>query len=112
MTAVKTFNLALAFLFELCALAALAFWGFHAGQELPVKIALGIGAPVLAALVWGAFAAPRAMLQVPAVLRYLVMLLVFGSAIAALVLAGQSLLAWIFAGLVVANRLLIALWKQ
>jgi hypothetical protein len=112
MTAMKSFNLALAFLFELCALAALAFWGFHTGQGLLVKILLGIGAPLLAALIWGAFAAPRAMLQVPAFTRYLVMLLVFGSAVVALALAGQALLAWIFAGLVVANRLLVAVWKQ
>ena len=45
---------------KLCALAALAYWGFHSGRGWLTKLGLGLGAPLLAALVWGTFVAPKA----------------------------------------------------
>ncbi len=39
---------------ELGLVAALAFWGVHSGGTAAAKIALGVGAPVLAFAVWGA----------------------------------------------------------
>ena len=45
-------------------LAALAFWGYVVGEG-PAWL-LGVGAPVLAAVVWGAFVAPKARVPVPA----------------------------------------------
>jgi hypothetical protein len=53
-------NLALAFLLELCALGALGYWGVRTGDGLVAKVALGLGAPFCAAVLWGLFAAPRA----------------------------------------------------
>jgi hypothetical protein len=53
-------NLTLAFVLELCALAALGLWGFSVGGGPVAKTALGIGAPLCAAVLWGLFAAPRA----------------------------------------------------
>jgi Protein of unknown function (DUF2568) len=46
----KDANLALAFLLELCALAGLGYWGFVTGGGLPAKIGLGVGVPLLAAV--------------------------------------------------------------
>jgi hypothetical protein len=66
---VKTANLALRFLLELCALVALGYWGFKTGGGLITKLALGIGAPLLAAVVWGTFLAPRAAVPTPGLLR-------------------------------------------
>jgi hypothetical protein len=77
--AVHWANLTVAFLLELCALAALGSWGVHVGGGPAAKAALGIGAPLLAALLWGRFAAPRAPVSRPAV-KVGVQLLVFGSA--------------------------------
>src|SRR5689334_23481657 len=54
-------NLGLRFLLELCMLAALGYWGFQAGDGPVLKIVLGLGAPLLAAVVWGLFIAPRAI---------------------------------------------------
>jgi hypothetical protein len=51
-------NLTVAFLLELCALAALGYWGLRAASGPAAKAALGIGAPLLAAVLWGLFAAP------------------------------------------------------
>ncbi len=59
-TALKYSNLALSFLLELYILGALAYWGFRVGNGTFMKIVLGIGAPLLAALVWGIFEAPQA----------------------------------------------------
>ena len=55
---VKIANLALRFLLEVCALVALGYWGFKTGGSLITKLALGIGAPLLAAVLWGTFVAP------------------------------------------------------
>lgn len=40
---IKGANLALRFLLELCALIALAYWGFETGSGAIAKFALGIG---------------------------------------------------------------------
>ena len=48
---------------ELFAFATLAIWGF-AIWPFPWNIVAGIGAPVLAILVWALFVSPRAVLAV------------------------------------------------
>ena len=58
MVVLKYANLALAFLLELCALAALGCWGFVTGGGLPAKICLGVGVPLLAAVLWGVLVGP------------------------------------------------------
>ncbi len=97
--------LALAFASELAALAALAFWGWTVpGSTLP-RVLLAVGAPVLAAVLWGVFAAPRAPVRVLA-LAVLVKLLVFGSAVAALAATGHPRLAVVLAVAAAAGSLL------
>ncbi len=44
---------------ELCALAALVWWGFKTGDGVVGRIALGAGLPFAAATLWGTFAVPR-----------------------------------------------------
>jgi Protein of unknown function (DUF2568) len=101
-------NLALAFLLELCALAALGYWGVRVSGGPVTKVALGLGAPLLAAILWGLFAAPRAPVSVPLV-GLGVKLLVFGSAALALYATGHRVLAIAFAVLVVVNSVLVRL---
>jgi hypothetical protein len=84
-------NLALRFVLELCALAALGYWGFTTDSGTAAAIALGVGAPALAALAWGAFVAPRRMVETaPPALRLLVEVAVFGAAATALYAAGAG----------------------
>ena len=104
---VRTANLALRFLLELCALVALGYWGFKTGGGLITKLALGIGAPFRAAVVWGTFLAPRAAVLTPGLLRLVLELGVFGSAAAALYAAGRPVLAWALGVHYVINRVLI-----
>ncbi len=82
------FWLTLAFAAELAALVALGHWGFAGGGSPVSRVLLGIGTPVVAAVLWGLFAAPQAPVQV-AVLGLGVKLLVFGSAVLALVATGH-----------------------
>ncbi|WP_235022726.1 YrdB family protein [Amycolatopsis alkalitolerans] len=96
-------NDGLAFLLELLALAALAHWGFAVGDGAGLKIVLGVGAPVLAAVVWSLFAAPRASFGLPVAGVLVVKAVVFGAAVAALFATGHAVLAVVFAVLVVLN---------
>jgi hypothetical protein len=109
---VKIANLALRFLLELCALVALGYWGFKAGGGLITKLALGIGSPLLAAVVWGTFLAPRAAVPTPGLLRLVLELGVFGAAAAALYAAGRPALAWALGLAYVINRVLMHVWGQ
>jgi len=112
MEANQVATLALRFLLELCALGALAYWGFSTGDSLLMKILLGLGSPLLAAVLWGLFVAPKAAVSVPAPVHFAPQVLVFGAAVAALVFAGQAMLGWIFAVVVVLNAILMYVWKQ
>jgi hypothetical protein len=103
-------NLTLAFALELCALAALCYGGFSVGGGPVAKAALGIGAPVCAAVLWGLFAAPRAPVSVP-LLALGTKLLVFGSAALALFATGHRTLSVVFAIVVLANAVLVRLGR-
>ncbi|RLK47840.1 YrdB family protein [Microbacterium telephonicum] len=81
----------LAFLSELFAFASLAIWGFLA-FAFPWNIVAGIGAPVLAILVWALFVSPKAVVRVHPFARALVELMVYAAATIAWWTAGQ---AWI-----------------
>ena len=101
-------NLTIAFLLELCALAALGYWGVWVADGPLTKTALGIGAPLFAAILWGVFAAPRAPVSVPLV-GLGVKMTVFGSAVAALYTTDHRGLAIAFAVIVLVNSLLVRL---
>ena len=62
---IKGATLALRFLLELCALGALGYWGFKTGGGALAKVGLGLGVPLVAAVVWGTFVAPKALVKVP-----------------------------------------------
>jgi hypothetical protein len=99
-------NEGLAFGLELLALGGLAWWGADTGRGLAAKILLGAGAPVLAAVLWGLFAAPRARFQVPLAAVLAVKVIVFGLAAAAGYAIGRHGLAIAFAIVVLINTAL------
>jgi Protein of unknown function (DUF2568) len=106
---IKGANLALRFLLELC---ALGYWGFKTGSGLIAKIGLGIGAPLVAAVVWGTFVSPQAPVELPGLIVLLLQVLVFGLAAAALVATDHRTLALVFVVIVVVNAILMYLWGQ
>lgn len=109
LTAIKMGNLAVAFLLELCALAALGYWGFQVGGGTPAKIGLAIGVPLLTAVVWGLFIAPRAVVTLPPAINLALRILVFGLAVAGLAVAGRPTWAWVLGVALAVNLALVRL---
>lgn len=108
----KSANLALRFLLELCALGALGYWGFVVGGSAFTKILLGIGAPLLAAVIWGLFVSPKAAVPLDLPLRLMPETLVFGSAVAALFATGHPILAVVLLIVAAVNRTLVLAWER
>ena len=89
---------------ELTALVALAIWGWRTGG-----IALAIGLPLLATILWGAFATPRSPWYLPLGGRLAVEALIFGGATVALISLGYPVLAVNLAVLASANSIMVHL---
>jgi hypothetical protein len=84
------------------------------GRRAPAeKVRLGLGVPLVAAVVWGTFVAPKAPVKVPGVVRLVVEVAVFASATAALYVAGNTCLASSLVLLYVVHRVLLTvLWQR
>ncbi|HEY4570046.1 MAG TPA: YrdB family protein [Kribbella sp.] len=103
-------NLLLAFVVELVALGIFAWWGWSAADSTVLRLVLAVGLPLLAAVLWGLYAAPTAKRGTPTI-RWVVKIVVFGLAGAALWSLGHPLLAVVFVVVVAANLLIIHLQK-
>jgi len=101
-------GLALRFVLELCLLGALAWWGFAYDGSAAVRVALGVGGPLAAAAVWGAFVAPRARVRVQPAVRLAVELALVLAATLALLAASGAELALAFAALWLVDRAVLA----
>lgn len=112
MALAKNTNLALAFVLELCMLAAFCYWGFVAGQGTLQKLALGLGTPLVVAVIWGLFAAPRAKRRLTGARLFALKALLFGLAGVALWAAGLPALAVAFIVVVALNGILLYVWRQ
>jgi hypothetical protein len=107
----KDANLALKFVLELVAVAALAYWGSRLDGVL-VSVLVGIAAPVIVVVLWGLFAAPRSSRRLPSRLRVPFELGVFALAAGALVAVGWTLIAIAFAAVVAVNAVLLVSLDQ
>jgi len=102
-------NEGLAFLLELLALAALAWWGAEIGSGLFVHLLLGIGLPLAAAVVWGVFASPRARVRLPLAGILAVKAVVFGAAMLGVDALGHRTPAVVFGVVATANTVIATL---
>ncbi len=108
----KGANLLLRFLLELCALVALGSWGWHVGTGRAAKLGLAVGAPLIAAVVWGLFVAPGRRIDPSAPVRVVLEVTVFGAAAAGLTAAGRVHLAAALLLVYAVNRILMVVWGQ
>jgi hypothetical protein len=112
MDALKILNLSVRFLLELCMLAAVGYWGFKTQSTWPMKILLGIGLPVLIAVLWGTFLAPKATRPLSGVSFLVLELVLFASGAVALFASGKPALGWLYAIILVVNKILLTAWNQ
>ncbi|MEU8265763.1 YrdB family protein [Sphaerisporangium sp. NPDC049002] len=108
----KGANAALMFFLELSVYGAVCYWGFTFGSEWWLKILLGVGGPVVFAVVWGVFGSPKASLPVHGLARAALEIVWFGGGIAAAAGAGLITTSVVFAALFVVNAILRIVWNQ
>ena len=95
-----------AFLLELCALAALGYWGAQAGHGVWAYVLAAL-TPLTAAVIWGIFLSPRAPVRVPTVPKVALRLAVLLGGALALAAAGRGWLATAFAVVVIADEVVL-----
>jgi hypothetical protein len=108
----KSINAGLAFLLELAMLAAFGYWGFQGEKSIWIKWGLGIGIPLVVAILWGLLLAPRANRRLNSQWGTLLSLGLFCLAAFALFQTNHPALAIALAGFAIVNRILIILWRQ
>ena len=99
-------NDVVAFVVEVGVLVLLAWAGFTAEAPVVVRVMLGGGLPVVAAVLWGVFAAPRARVS-SGRLRLVTKLVVLGAGVVAGFLVLPTLWAVVVAVVVVVNLALM-----
>lgn len=99
-------NLFLRVSIELGIVAALGYWGFETGQSPIGKMALGIGAPLLAFGIWG-FVSPRKGPAVNELMRLIEELAISGLAAVALYATGKHTLGYAFGLATIINHALV-----
>jgi hypothetical protein len=79
---------------------------------LLLKLVLGVGAPLIAAVLWATLGAPAAQAKLSGGLHLALEVVIFGIASLALVKAEQPGLAGVFAAVFIVNRILKAVRGQ
>ena len=112
MELLKGINLLVRFLLELCMLAAVGYWGFKTQSAWVLKVIFGMGLPILIAVMWGLFVAPKATYPLHGLSRVAVELILFGSGAVALFASGRANLGWIYLAMLAINEVLLFVWRQ
>lgn len=112
MAMIKVLTLLVRFLLELGILAAVGYWGFTTGTGWLGKVVFGLGTPLLIAVLWGMFGAPKAVYPLPGGWLLVFELIVFAAAPTALFATHRPGLAWLFVLIYLINKALMVLWQQ
>jgi hypothetical protein len=104
---IRTINLGLAFLLELAVLFAVGHWGLTLSQGWPVRSLAGLGGALLMAVLWGVFAAPKAIVPLRGVPDVAFRLAWFGVGAGAFWAAGLPVAGLALAALYLVNALML-----
>ena len=105
---VRGANLGLRFLLELTALASVSWCGWEIGNSTAAQVLLAIVFPLVFALVWGTFIAPKAAVRVSRPVWYGLQVVLFGGAALALASVWAVWAGVAFAVIVATNLALLA----
>ena len=105
---VRGSNLGLRFLLELTALASVSWCGWEIGNSTAAQVLLAIVFPLVFALVWGTFIAPKAAVRVSRPVWYGLQIVLFGAAALALASVWSVWAGIVFALVVAANLVALA----
>lgn len=108
----KNINLGIRFILEVWALIAVGYWGFKYNSNILIKIALGIGGPLLIAAVWGMFGSPKASYKLSVPLQWILLFVIYLLAGLSLHVSGKQQLAIFFGVIAIINSILMYVWKQ
>ncbi|HKI89717.1 MAG TPA: YrdB family protein [Draconibacterium sp.] len=97
MSAIKYLNLLVSFLLEIALLIIAGYWGFQQGESVLMKYMLAITLPVVIAVFWGIFAAPKSRKRLKNPSRTIFKLALFALAVFFCFQTGHSLLAVVLA---------------
>ena len=105
-------NQTVRFCVELAAYAALSFWGASLAAPVIVAVAVAIAAPLVAALLWARYLAPKARRSLGDPAALAAELAIFAVAALALGVSGQVTLAVTLAAVATVNTFLIRILGQ
>src|SRR5215831_14486158 len=105
---VRDANLGLRFLLELAALGSVAWCGWVIGNSTAAQVLLAIVFPLVFALAWGTFIAPKAPVRVPRPVWYGLQFVLFGAASLALASVWSTWAGIVFALVVAAHLVVLA----
>ena len=112
MELLKLINIGLRFLLELCILAIFGYWGINTGDNTLIKFLLGLGSPVLFAIVWGTFLAPKSPRRLDEPWLFLLELGIFGLTCWALYGTSKTNHTFVFGSIYILNKILMIVWRQ
>jgi hypothetical protein len=112
MEIIKAINLAAAFFLEIAMLIAFAYFGFQYPENTILKYVMMIALPVAAIILWGYFA--RAKIKTPSSTTFSRFICIddVWSSYLSINMIGKTMLAAIFAIMVIINQLLLFILKQ
>ncbi|HUX71890.1 MAG TPA: YrdB family protein [Cellulomonadaceae bacterium] len=90
MESLRYLSLLIAFVLELAVLTATGYAGFALVHPIGLRVLVGLGVPVLMAVAWGLFAAPKASMPLHGAASVTFQVAWFGAGALALALAGRT----------------------
>ena len=96
MNRILLFNKGIMFLLEICTIISLGYWGFHSQKSTTLSYLLGLGMPLIAAVIWSIWAAPLSGRRLPMPYRGVFAILFFWAAAILLYQSGIKVYAVVF----------------
>lgn len=112
MNLLKQLNLLLSFLLELVLLFLVGYWGFHIGEKPLLNYMLALALPVVVAVIWGIWAAPKSARRLKNPAREMLKLALFFAGAGLAYLAEKPAWAVLFVVAVAANAVFAFQLKQ